>query len=138
QEFAFTLGRDRVSGRYDLLIEDKGEVAVVDFKTGEVRDAKTAEKRAQESLQLDIYALAQLKTRGRLPQRVELRFLESGLFAGRRPTEEEASRTAERVQAAAAAIRRREFAPRPTWLACSRCPFREICPHTAWGEEEPA
>jgi len=138
QEFSFTLGRDRVQGRYDLVIEEAGSVAIVDFKTGDVRDAKTAEKRAQESLQLDIYALAHLKTRGRLPERVELRFLESGLFAGRRPTSEDAARTTERVRAAAAAIRHRDFAPRPTWLACSRCPFREICPHTAWAQDEPA
>jgi RecB family exonuclease len=117
--------------------ETPGEVAIVDFKTGDVWDTKTAEKRAQESLQLGIYALVHLETRGRLPERAELRFLESGLFAGRRPTSEDALRTAERVRAAAA-IRRRDFVPRPTWLACSRCPFREICPHTAWGQEEPA
>jgi DNA helicase-2/ATP-dependent DNA helicase PcrA len=135
EEFAFFLERNRVQGRYDLVIERGGEVAIVDFKTGDVREAKVAQKRAAESLQLDIYALAHLKTRGRLPDRVELRFLESGLAASRQPTAEEADRTAERIRAAAAAIRRREFPARPTWLACSQCPFREICPHTAWGGE---
>jgi DNA helicase-2/ATP-dependent DNA helicase PcrA len=135
REFAFYVGRTRVEGRHDLVVEREGEVTVVDFKTGEVRDAKAAEKRARESLQLDVYALAQLETRGRLPDRVELRFLESGLAAGRRPTPAEAERTRERIRAAAAAIRRREFPARPAWLACSQCPFREICPHTAWGRE---
>jgi DNA helicase-2/ATP-dependent DNA helicase PcrA len=105
----------------------------VDFKTGDVRDEKAAQKRAKESLQLDIYALAHLKAKGRLPERVELRFLESGLAAGRRPTGEEAAVTEERIRAAAAAIRRREFPAKPTWMACGQCPFREICPHTAWG-----
>ena len=138
EEFAFVLERNRVQGRYDLVIEREGAVTIVDFKTGEVREAKAAEKRAGESLQLDIYALAHLKTRGRLPDRVELRFLESGLAAGRRPTLQQADETAERIRAAAAAIRRRDFPPRPTWLACGQCPFREICPHTAWGPEEPA
>ncbi len=85
EEFAFVLERNRVQGRYDLVIEREGEVAIVDFKTGDVRDEKAAQKRAKESLQLDIYALAHLKTKGRLPERVELRFLESGLAAGRRP-----------------------------------------------------
>jgi len=135
QEFAFYVERNRVQGRYDLVVEKEGEVVVVDFKTGEVREAKAAEKRARESLQLDVYALAHLETRGRLPDRVELRFLESGLAAGRRPTLGEAEETRERVRAVAAAIRRREFPARPTWLACSQCPFREICPHTAWGGE---
>lgn len=136
EAFVFDLERNRVQGRYDLVIERDGEVSIVDFKTGEVRDAKAAEKRAKESLQLDVYALAQLKTRGRLPDRVELRFLESGLAAGRRPTAEEAAITEERIRVAAAAIRRREFPAKPTWMACGQCPFREICPHTAWGREE--
>ena len=35
-----------------------------------------------------------------------------------------------RIAAAAAAIRRRDFAPRPTFAACGQCPFRDICPHT--------
>ncbi len=138
QEFAFALERNRVQGRYDLVIERNGAVTIVDFKTGEVRDPKAAEKRAKESLQLDIYALAHQKTRGRLPDRVELRFLESGLAAGRTPTAQEAEQTAERIRSAAAAIRRREFQPKPTWLACGQCPFREICPHTAWGPEDAA
>jgi DNA helicase-2/ATP-dependent DNA helicase PcrA len=117
------------------VIERGGEVSIVDFKTGDVRDQKAADKRAQESLQLDIYALAHLRTRGRLPERVELRFLESGLAASRRPTPEEAAATEERVRAAAAAIRRREFPAKPTFMACAQCPFRDICPHTAWGPE---
>ena len=138
QEFAFTLERNRVQGRYDLVIESAGAVTIVDFKTGDVRDSKAAEKRAAESLQLDIYALAHLKTRGRLPDRVELRFLESGPRGRPAAHAAEAEQTAERIRAAAAAIRRREFPPRPTWLACGQCAFREICPHTAWAPEEPA
>jgi DNA helicase-2/ATP-dependent DNA helicase PcrA len=135
QDFAFDVERTRVQGRYDLVIERGGEVSIVDFKTGDVRDQKAADKRAQESLQLDIYALAHLRTKGRLPERVELRFLESGLAASRRPTPEEAAQTEERIRAAAAAIRRREFPAKPTFMACAQCPFRDICPHTAWGPE---
>ena len=136
EEFAFALDRNRVQGRYDLVLEEAGETTIVDFKTGDVRDAKAAERRARESLQLDIYALAHLRTRGRLPARVELRFLETGLVGSRRPTPLEATATEARIRAAAGAIRKREFEARPTFFACSQCPFREICPHTAWGEGE--
>jgi hypothetical protein len=69
---------------------------------------------------------------------VELRFLESGLAAGRTPTLDEAARTEGRVREAASAIRHREFPAKPTWMACGQCPFREICPHTAWSVEEGA
>jgi DNA helicase-2/ATP-dependent DNA helicase PcrA len=136
QEFVFYVDRNRVQGRYDLVVEREGRVTVLDFKTGDVRDEKAAQKRARESLQLDIYALAHLRTRGRLPERVELRFLESGLAAGRQPSAEEAARTEERIRVVAAAVRRRDFPAKPTWMACGQCPFRDICPHTAWGPEE--
>ena len=137
QEFGFALGRDRVVGRYDLVVERDGHVTILDFKTGDVEDAKQARERAARSLQLDIYALAHLRTRGRLPDRVELRFLESGLAAGRAPTPEESSRAEQRVREVAERIRRREFPALPSWTACGACPFRDICPHTARGPEGP-
>jgi DNA helicase-2/ATP-dependent DNA helicase PcrA len=136
QEFAFELERNRVQGRYDLVLERAGVTTVVDFKTGDVRDQKTADRRARESLQLDIYALAWQRSHGRLPEQVELRFLETGFAASRRPTADEAIATEGRIRAAAQGIRRRAFEARPTFFACSQCPFREICPHTAWGAPE--
>ena len=90
QDFAFYVDRNKVVGRYDLVLEENGHVTVVDFKTGDVQTEKKAALRSRESLQLDVYALAWLRTKGRLPDRVELRFLESGprgrprALAGRR------------------------------------------------------
>jgi DNA helicase-2/ATP-dependent DNA helicase PcrA len=135
QEFAFAVERNRVQGRYDLVVEREGHVTIVDFKTGDVRDQKAADKRARESLQLDLYALAHLRTKGRLPDRVELRFLETGLVAGKRPTLEDAAKTEARVRSAADAIRQRAFPAKPTWMACGQCPFRDICPYTARAPE---
>jgi DNA helicase-2/ATP-dependent DNA helicase PcrA len=135
QEFAFNIERTRVVGRYDLVVERAGAVTILDFKTGDVDDPKRAQQRAIESLQLDIYALAQLKSTGRLPDWVELRFLESGLAGGKRPTMDEAARTEARIRDIAGLIRRREFSPRPSYMACGLCAFREICPHTARGPE---
>jgi DNA helicase-2/ATP-dependent DNA helicase PcrA len=138
EEFAFYVDRNRVQGRYDLVVERGGQVSILDFKTGAVDDPKKAQQKAKESLQLDLYALAHLRTAGRLPDWVELRFLESGLRAGKRPTAEEAAATEERIRAAAALIRRREFPPTPSYLVCGQCAFRDICPHTAWGPEPEA
>jgi DNA helicase-2/ATP-dependent DNA helicase PcrA len=137
EEFSFAVDRTRVIGRYDLLVERAGRVVVLDFKTGDVDSPKLAQERAAKSLQLDIYALAQLRTRGRLPDRVELRFLESGLSAGRIPSLEEAALTEERIRDAAFQIRRRHFPALPSWSACGACPFRDICPHTARGPGGP-
>jgi ATP-dependent DNA helicase UvrD/PcrA len=136
QEFAFTLDRTRVVGRYDLVVERAGRISILDFKTGDVDDLEQAQKRARESLQLDVYALAHLKNAGRLPDWVELRFLESGLAGGKRPTMDEAARTEARIRDIAGRIRLREFSPRPSYMACGLCAFRDICPHTARGPEE--
>jgi DNA helicase-2/ATP-dependent DNA helicase PcrA len=141
KEFAFYLEGEggeagtRVQGRYDLVVEEGGRVTILDFKTGAVDDAEKAAERARKSLQLDIYALAHLRTTARLPDRVELRFLESGLTAGKRPTLDEAARTEERVREVAALIRRGAFPATPSYMACGQCPFREICPHTSRGPE---
>jgi DNA helicase-2/ATP-dependent DNA helicase PcrA len=135
EEFVFWVDRTRVQGRYDLVVQRDGRVTILDFKTGDVHEAEEARRRAKESLQLDVYALAHLRTRGRLPETVELRFLEAGLVGRREPTVAEAARTEEAIRETAASIRRRELSARPSYLACTLCPFREICPHTARAPE---
>jgi len=135
KEFAFAVDDTRVGGRYDLIVEREGEVTILDFKTSAVDDPRKARERAQESLQLDIYALAYLRTAGRLPDWVELRFLESAAAGGKRPSLEEAQRTEQRIREVSALIRRREFPATPSFMACGQCAFREICPHTARGPE---
>src|SRR6185295_5389573 len=82
EEFAFYVDRNRVQGRYDLVIEKDGHDSVLDFKTGAGDDPKKAEQKAKESLQLKLCALAHLRTVGRLPAWVELRIAEAGPAAG--------------------------------------------------------
>jgi len=131
QEFAFFVGRTRVQGRYDLVVEREGRTTILDFKTGAVDDPEEARLRAKESLQLDVYALAHLETAGRLPDWVELRFLESGLSGGKRPTPEDAARTEQVIRDLSAEIRARRFEARPSYMACGQCAFRDICPFTS-------
>jgi DNA helicase-2/ATP-dependent DNA helicase PcrA len=135
QEFSFRVDDTKVIGRYDLVVESEGRVTILDFKTSAMEDEKRARERARDSLQLDIYALAHLKGTGRLPDWVELRFLESGLAGGKRPTLDEAARTEEAVREVSASLRRRIFPARPSYMACGQCAFRDICPHTARTDE---
>ncbi len=132
QAFTVRLAGEWFEGRWDRIDERDGQVTIVDYKSSEVREQKDADRRARESLQLKLYALAYAEARGRLPDRVELRFVESGLAGCHAPDAAWGTDGLEAVQEAAAGIRAQDFTARPGYLACSTCPFRQICPSTAW------
>jgi DNA helicase-2/ATP-dependent DNA helicase PcrA len=131
QEFGFNLGPDRVRGRWDRVDELAEEAVIVDYKSSDVRELERADSRAAESLQLKLYALAWREMTGRLPGRVELRFLESGVVGRYVPQEEDLAEAAEAVRAAGAGIRARRFAATPSYQACRFCAYSQICPYTA-------
>jgi DNA helicase-2/ATP-dependent DNA helicase PcrA len=129
QEFAFQLGRDRVRGRYDRIdVEPDGRVVITDYKSSDVRDPATAARRARESLQLAIYALAYEAQHGRVPDELSLHFLESGLVGRSEVTEKRLERAQEKIATASDGIREQRFEATPQPMRCGFCPFREICP----------
>lgn len=131
QEFAFTLGNNKVIGRWDRVDDEAGRTVLTDYKSSEVRTQEAADRRAAESLQLSLYCLAYKECHLKVPGEVRLHFLDSGLI-GRAPVGGERLRTArEKVLEAADGIRQRDYAARPTFGACKSCAYREICPATA-------
>ncbi len=130
REFGFNLGPDHVRGRWDRVDEAAEGAVIVDYKSSDVRDPEQADRRAAESLQLAIYALGWREMFGRLPVRVELRFLESGVAGRHVPTEEDLAEAAEAVRAAGAGIRARRFDATPSYQACRFCAYNQICPYT--------
>ena len=110
KDFSFELGGHKIRGRWDrvdvralppegrsapiptidvtgdvvrptLPLGDDEWVVVSDYKTGGRDDDDASRKRAKESLQLQLYALAWRATTGRLPDEVSLRFLDTGRVA---------------------------------------------------------
>jgi DNA helicase-2/ATP-dependent DNA helicase PcrA len=134
--FTFLLGTTKVVGRWDRLDEREGGVAIIDYKSSAVRDQKEAERKARESLQLAIYALAYREMHGRTPDAVELHFLESGLVGRARKSGTDLGETRDTIAAVARGVRGRDFTATPGYLQCSYCAFREICPSTAYREAE--
>src|SRR5881396_31893 len=134
KDFAFSLGPTRVRGRFDRVDEDLLGAVIVDYKTSEVTKQKEADRRVAASLQLKMYALAWRESSGRLPQRVELRFIESHVVGRHTPTEEDVHEALTSVEAAAAGIRARRFEATPSRNACRWCAYRQICPFTATRE----
>ncbi|MBI2002637.1 MAG: PD-(D/E)XK nuclease family protein [candidate division NC10 bacterium] len=116
--------------------ERDGRVAIIDYKSSAVRDQKEADRKARESLQLAIYALAHDQMTGRIPDAVELHFLESGLVGGARKAAADLEETRDTIGKVARGIRAREFTATPGYIQCGYCAFREICPSTAYREAE--
>ncbi|HET7169120.1 MAG TPA: ATP-dependent DNA helicase [Candidatus Limnocylindrales bacterium] len=116
-----------------LGIMGRERVTITDYKSSDVRDPAKARQRARESLQLQIYAMGYEALTGRLPDQVALHFLDSGLVGKVDVDPKRLARARGRIAQAAAGIRARAYPATPDAMACSWCPFREICPSSAAG-----
>ena len=133
-DFAFTQGHDTVTGRFDRIDERDGGIVIVDYKTAEVEEVEKADQRAAKSLkedQLGLYALAYLETRGAMPARVELQFVESGVVGSARVEPIHIELARERVAQAGRGIRAAQFPAKPERKRCLYCPFSRFCAHSA-------
>jgi RecB family exonuclease len=161
REFAFDLDGDRVRGRWDrvdiepivasetaaataiaeppsadvvtptLGIMGRERVTITDYKSSDVRDPAKARQRARDSLQLQIYAMGYEAMTGRLPDQVALHFLDSGLVGRVDVDPRRIAKARGQIATAAAGIRAGQFEATPDPMACSWCPFRDICPSSA-------
>ncbi len=108
-------------------------VVITDYKSSDVRDPARARERARDSLQLTIYAMAWQAMTGRFPDAVALHFLGSGLVGLADVDGPRIERGVADIRSAAAGIRGRAFEPTPSYMACSWCAFREVCPASVAG-----
>ena len=131
KDFSFMLKNNRIIGRWDRVDVRDGNVYIVDFKSSEIRTQEDADRRAKESLQLFIYALAYQKTEGEIPKTVELHFLDTGLVGCAEATEERLFKFTEKIYEAAKGIRSRDYTAKPSVFVCKYCAFSEVCPATA-------
>ncbi len=138
EDFTILEDKDKVKvrGRWDLVesskVKDqKSKIFIVDFKSSEVKEEEKAKEKAKRSLQLDIYALAWQKMFGALPDGLELHFLETGLVGSTKPAEEDLKDAWKKIKMVADGIRAADYHATPSYMACSYCPYNEICPSSA-------
>jgi DNA helicase-2/ATP-dependent DNA helicase PcrA len=131
RDFYVELGNNVLSGRWDLIEERDDGPYIIDFKTSDVREKKKADRRAKESIQLRLYALAYRESFERLPAGVELRFVESGLVGSATFGNKDMEKTVTLIEKVADGIRKRDFAARPGYNVCNWCAFNNICPQKA-------
>ncbi|HET9615445.1 MAG TPA: PD-(D/E)XK nuclease family protein, partial [Candidatus Limnocylindrales bacterium] len=157
----FTLGGDRIRGRWDRVDIERVEggtdasppnegapgrvgepdvveptlpglfderVTITDYKSSDVRDPARARQRARESLQLQIYAMAYEAVSGRLPDAVQLHFVDTGVIGRAAVEPRRLAKARERISTAAAGMRARDYRAKPDRTTCGYCPYRAICP----------
>ena len=157
KDFSFELGGHKIRGRWDrvdvralppegrsapiptidvtgdvvrptLPLGDDEWVVVSDYKTGGRDDDDASRKRAKESLQLQLYALAWRATTGRLPDEVSLRFLDTGRVATVAVEPKRIVKARELIVVAAEGILAGVMDPKPELMTCTYCSYRELCP----------
>ena len=137
--FSFQVGLTRIKGRWDRVDLRGDEAVLIDFKTSDVRTQKDADRRARESFQLALYALAYREVYGTAPSRLELHFLgpQQVLVGATAPDDEMLEKTAAIVERVASGIRAGQFIATPDYYrACRYCALASICPYTATGDPE--
>ncbi|MCU0641377.1 MAG: ATP-dependent helicase [Candidatus Margulisbacteria bacterium] len=142
-EFTLLERQVQIKGRIDLVEElkvkslpagqagKKSKVIIVDFKSSEVTDQKKADSKVRESLQLDIYALAWQQLTGKLPDALELYFLDSGLVGSLAPSAQDSVKTWTKIARVADGIRVGDYRATPDKRKCGYCAYSEICPSSA-------
>ncbi|MCU0651682.1 MAG: UvrD-helicase domain-containing protein [Candidatus Omnitrophica bacterium] len=128
KEFSFILEDNKISGRFDRVDEDKDGAIIMDFKTSQIKTHKDADKRAAESLQLKLYALAYQRMSGSLPKSVALYFLESGMVGKSSIGEDDLEEIKEKIKEVSAGIRKGNFSAAPAYMGCAYCAYNQICP----------
>jgi len=111
-----------------LELTGRERVTITDYKTSDVRETAKARQRARESLQLQIYAMGYEAVTGRLPDAVALHFLDTGVTGRVGVDPGRLGKARQRIAAAAAGMRARDYTPKPDRTTCGYCPFRAICP----------
>jgi len=135
EKFDFNLVFDddtkvRVNGRFDVVYKSRDYIEISDFKTSEVKEKEKADLRAKQSMQLSIYALAYKEIEGRLPDKVSLHFIESGIKGETIKTEKDLEKIKEKIWQVSTGVREQKFDPAPVYNHCSMCAYKDICPFT--------
>ena len=124
QRFSLDLGDIILEGRIDQINSLKGgAVELVDYKTGTPQD----QKKAEQSLQLSLYALAARHELKLHPERLTFYNLTSNESVSAIRTDKDLEKAQETLREVAEEIRMRSFDPKPGY-ACKFCDYHAICP----------
>jgi len=127
--FNFKFHDIKITGRFDRVDEEAEGDVIVDFKTSDIKHQKDADKRVKESSQLILYSFAYQSIFGRLPKKVSLYFLESGIIGSTEIAGEDLDKIKEDILEVAEGIRKESFEASPAYMSCNYCAYNQICPY---------
>jgi len=130
QSFKWQEGKVKFIGRWDRVDFGPDGAVIIDYKATEVKDQKEADKKAKDSLQMDLYALAFAKTQEAPLKEAQLHFLESDIVGHAQKKDDALEKAEQRIREAEEGIRRSDYKANPDWHSCRFCDFRTICPYS--------
>jgi DNA helicase-2/ATP-dependent DNA helicase PcrA len=131
REYRFSLGEVVITGRWDMLRTEPDGTVIMDFRSSQVHDAQSADRKARESIKNQVALLSYQKMHGHPPLRLETHFLDSGIRGVVRPSPDRLEALEKTLNEAAAGIASGMHDPLPEYHKCSRCAYMAICPATA-------
>ena len=128
KEFKWQFDGVKFIGRWDRVDFLENGAVIVDFKASEIKNQTEANRRAKNSLQMDLYALSFEKTQNLPLKETRLYFLETNIVGHAEKGEKERVKAMDSIRTAEAGIRAQEFQAKPDWHNCNFCEFKTICP----------
>jgi DNA helicase II / ATP-dependent DNA helicase PcrA len=128
KRFSIPVEDVRLVGVFDRIDVVNGGGRIIDYKTSDIETEEQADRRAKESRQLALYALAYQQLFGELPTALELRFLTPDVVIGRAaPSAKMLDAARQDIREAAVGIRSSAYPATPDYGACQYCPYAGIC-----------
>ncbi len=131
KKFTFYVDEIKISGEWDLMKDNGGETIIFDFRSSDVRDEKTAARKARDSIKNEISLLAYREIFGKNPAELNSYFVGTGLTGKVKASETRLEKTRQKIRTAAKGLSRGDHDPQPEYYKCLYCAYREICPATA-------
>lgn len=121
--------RLKLKGRIDAIFETASGLEVRDFKTGRLRDKDRLDDKAKNNFQLRTYALAAQEMTGKIPEKVVLDYVVTGVEGEAKLTPKILENHRHKLAQIADGIRARNFEP-------SKNMYHKCIAHKYWGSED--
>lgn len=128
QRFKVAIGGEVVRGSIDRIdIHPSGEVEIVDYKTGEPKDADKIKFADKE--QLLLYQVAAERQLQLKPTLLTYYYLQNNSAVTFTATAKDTEKAENNVAEITTQIKTNQFPPTPSPYTCKNCDYKDICPH---------